>query len=73
MLTPWVVLFRAKGAPPADPPSGFACLAEDEDHAAEQCLDAEPGADVVWIWHPNPKFLYEAALASYFDVERIET
>lgn len=30
-------------------PQVFVCAADDSDHAEEQCLDAYPGADVVWI------------------------
>jgi hypothetical protein len=28
---------------------GFLCQAEDIEHAEEQCLDAYPTADVVWV------------------------
>lgn len=45
----YVVLYRRDYLLPADPPLAFRCLAEDADHAEEQCLNAEPDADVVWI------------------------
>lgn len=34
---------------PADAPLGFSCMAEDGDHAEEQCENAYPGCDVVWV------------------------
>jgi hypothetical protein len=30
-------------------PQPFSCQAENADHAEEQCLDAYPTADVVWV------------------------
>lgn len=27
----------------------FECMAEDGDHAEEQCVNAEPGASVLWV------------------------
>lgn len=32
-----------------DPPFAFKCMAEDADHAEEQCLNAEPDADIVFV------------------------
>lgn len=47
----FIVLYRQeKIMAPADPPFGFACHADDSEHAEEQCLNAEPDADVVWIY-----------------------
>jgi len=34
---------------PADPPFAFQCIAEDTEHAEEQCLNAYYGADIVWV------------------------
>jgi hypothetical protein len=30
-------------------PQAFTCQADDPDHAEEQCLNAYPGVDVVWV------------------------
>lgn len=47
----FIVLYRDnKIMAPADAPFGFACQADDMDHAEEQCLNAYPGVDVVWIY-----------------------
>lgn len=46
----YVVLYRREDImAPADPPFAFKCMAEDTDHAEEQCLNAEPDADIVWV------------------------
>jgi hypothetical protein len=31
-------------------PLGFHCKADDADHAEEQCQDANPDIDIVWVW-----------------------
>ena len=49
-LKEYVVLYREPEAPPADPPFAFECLAEDNDHAEEQCLNAYPDATVSWVY-----------------------
>jgi hypothetical protein len=43
------VLYREPGMLPADPPLAFECMSEDGDHAQEQCLNAYPDCDVLWI------------------------
>jgi hypothetical protein len=48
-----------------DPPFGFKCQAEDADHAEEQCIDAYPDGEVVWIWEGDS--LHDA-LADYWTV-----
>lgn len=46
----YAVLYRIESIMcPADDPFGFVCHAEDADHAEEQCLNAYPDCDVVWI------------------------
>ena len=44
-----MVLYREDGMHPLDAPLGFGCWAEDMDHAEEQCLDAYPDCDIVWV------------------------
>lgn len=46
----FIVLYRdEKIMCPADAPFQFACQADDADHAEEQCLNAYPEVDVVWV------------------------
>ena len=49
MMNEYIVLYRNSNCLPCDPPFGFRCQAEDTDHAEEQCVDAEPDADIVWV------------------------
>lgn len=42
----------------------FLCQAEDSDHAEEQCLDAYPNADAVWIEEGTD---WEGAQNRYWD------
>ena len=46
----YVVLHREVGAGPLDPPQGFQCWAEDSDHAEEQCENAYPDNEILWVW-----------------------
>lgn len=46
----YIVLYREEYLLPADPPLGFRCEADDTEHAEEQCDNAYPGCDIVWIW-----------------------
>lgn len=40
-------------------PQAFLCQAEDADHAEEQCMDAYPDADVVWVYEgESPQSAY---------------
>jgi hypothetical protein len=34
-------------------PFSFACIADDSEHAEEQCLNAEPEANIVWVLQTN--------------------
>jgi hypothetical protein len=46
----YFVLYRIESVmSPLDHPFGFHCLAEDTDHADEQCLDVYPDCQVVWV------------------------
>lgn len=46
----FIVLYRIESIQtPIDPPFGFRCDAEDGDHAEEQCINAYPDCDVVWV------------------------
>lgn len=49
MLSTHIVLYRDDSLLPADAPLAFVCEAEDGDHAEEQCENAYPGCDVVWV------------------------
>lgn len=46
----YIVLYRTDYLLPADPPFGFRCQAEDTDHAEEQCENAYPDCDIVWVY-----------------------
>lgn len=62
------VLYRRESIMrPADPPLGYPCWAEDADHAEEQCLEAYPDADIVWV--SNGKTMRDA-LADYWGLEQ---
>lgn len=46
-------------------PFAFRCFADDSDHAEEQCVNAEPDADVVWVYEgDNP----DDAYSDYYNV-----
>jgi len=46
----FIVLYRQEEVmTPLDAPFGFACSADDADHAEEQCVNAYPDADAVWV------------------------
>jgi hypothetical protein len=46
----YIVLYRCENSmAPVDPPLAFHCIAEDTEHAEEQCLNAYYGADIVWV------------------------
>jgi hypothetical protein len=49
-MTQYIVLYRREDImAPADPPFAFKCWAEDTEHAEEQCLNADPDCDIVWV------------------------
>jgi hypothetical protein len=49
MLMQHIALYFTADCLLFDPPLAFCCMAEDYDHAEEQALNANPGADIVWI------------------------
>ena len=56
----YTVLYRIESVmSPIDAPFGFICDAENTDHAEEQCINAYPDCDVMWIAKGNS---YNAAL-----------
>lgn len=65
-LREFIVLYREIDGDD-DEPFGFSCLAEDSDHAEEQCLDAQEGIELVWSFEGNS---LEAALESYHAVNK---
>ena len=63
----YVVLYRdEKVMCPADAPFGFQCYAETGDHAEEQCQNAYPGVDVVWVWEGPEGVGMQPALDDYY-------
>lgn len=66
LLKNFVVLYRQEDSLPADPPLGFQCDAEDGDHAQEQCENAYPGCDVVWVWQGAKGVGVDPALQDYW-------
>ena len=66
LLKNFVDLYREEDTLPADPPLGFQCDAEDGDHAQEQCENAYPGCDVVWVWQGAKGVGVDPALQDYW-------
>ena len=65
----YVVLYRIESIMcPLDSPFGFQCFAESSDHAQEQCQNAYPDADVVWVWEGKEGAGIEPALDEYWNV-----
>lgn len=69
-MKPYIVLYRQEAImAPSDPPFGFACWADDADHAEEQCMNCYPDSDVVWVYRGvgvDTRFDYQDALNDYF-------
>ncbi len=61
-LNHFVVLYREQDQPPLDVPLGFQCWADDADHAEEQCVNAYPDCDVLWVFEGT----YQGALNDYY-------
>ena len=61
----FIVLYRMPYSCPMDAPFGFRCEADDGDRAEEQCVNAYPDADVVWI---SDRRAMQDALADYWQV-----
>ncbi len=64
----YVVLYREADQHPLDAPLGFQCDAEDTDHAEEQCENAYPGCDIVWVWEGPFGVGIQPALDDYYEV-----
>jgi hypothetical protein len=64
MLKTYIVLYREEGLDPLEHPFAFECDAEDADHAEEQCLNAWPDCDVVWV---SETYDVEDALFEYWN------
>lgn len=63
----YVVLYRIESImAPIDAPFGFQCWAEDVDHAEEQCINAEPDAEIVWVWQGKNGVGMKPALEDYY-------
>lgn len=45
----YTVLFRDETLKVYEAPYVFICEADDTDHAEEQCENAYPGCDIVWV------------------------
>lgn len=53
-MQPYVVLYRREDLMKSyDAPFAFQCMAEDTEHAEEQCLNDDPAADIVWVVATN--------------------
>ena len=63
----YIVLYRIeKVMSPLDAPFGFSCDADNGDHAEEQCVNAYPDCDVVWVVETDS---YAEALEQYYYFE----
>lgn len=63
----YVVLYRQNDIQNVlEAPFGFQCYADDVDHAEEQCLDAYPDADIVWVWHGAEGVGMQPALDEFY-------
>lgn len=59
----YTVLYRDSYDYTMTAPFAFICQADDTDHAEEQCLDAYPECDIVWVVETdNP----DQALLDYY-------
>ena len=66
----YLVLYRIESVmSPSDAPFGFRCHAEDVDHAEEQCTNAYPDCDIVWVADTDD---YKEALKQYYWIEETE-
>lgn len=61
----YIVLYRDDSLEPCEAPFAFVCEAEGTDHAEEQCENAYPGADIVWV---HEGACIEDAYAEYWDI-----
>lgn len=67
----YFVLYRIESIMcPADAPFAFQCFADAADHADEQCINAYPDADIVWISDSDSVM---GAYAEYWSLTEEET
>ena len=59
----YIVLYRDQALLPFDHPFAFQCEADDTDHAEEQCMDAYPDAEIMWMVQTAK---VDVALADYW-------
>jgi hypothetical protein len=66
----YIVLYRIESImSPLDAPYGFQCWAEDTEHAEEQCMNAYPDGEVVWVaLGGENEGDYDYALSDYWDI-----
>ncbi len=69
MLQTMIVLYRDEDSLPLDEPLAFRCQAEDTEHAEEQCENAYPGCDIVWVVTTDD---VDAAYDDYYDTTPID-
>ena len=66
-MNDYIVLYRDETVLcPADPPFAFRCQGDDPEHAEEQCLNAYPETDIVWVYQGKNQF---DALREYWNTE----
>lgn len=65
----YVVLYRQDCLSVVDAPFGFVCQADDTGHAEEQCENAYPDCDIVWVFEGTD---VGAAQADYWNVSDFE-
>mgnify|MGYP006268216625 CR=1 FL=1 len=66
-MSPYIVLYRDSSLRPADGPFIFTCLADDGNHAEEQCANAYDcftGFEVVWVYQGYDT---DMALTNYYN------
>jgi hypothetical protein len=63
-MTMYTVLYYEEHHDREANPLAFVCAADDEEHAEEQCLDAYPGCDTVYVVESEDQ---EEILAQYWD------
>jgi hypothetical protein len=61
----FTVLYRDTDAYPAEPPLAFCCSADDGDHAEEQCENAYPDCEVLWVVQTDDP---QAAFDDYYEL-----
>ncbi len=60
----YIALYRIESImTPLEEPFGFSCMADNGDHAEEQCLNAYPDCEVVWVSLTEN---YQEALDDYY-------